>query len=231
MPSLSLDFLAGLAHELRTPLGAIGGYAELMELGVHGPVTPAQVDGLRRIRRNQELMVSLIGAFMTYAEAVTGGTELNARSVELFPALEKAVDEIAARAHEKAIHVVIERPTVAETVVVSADAEALDTVIAELLLDAVESTPPKGEVHVAVEAGSGSVTLRVMSTGDPIPDGSHEAVFIPFDREGKGNRISASPHALSLPIARALARAMGGDVLASPNPLMRSLALELRRLH
>ena len=229
MAALTLDFLAGLAHELRTPLGAIGGYAELMELGVHGPVTAAQTDGLQRIRKNQQLMVSLISAFMAYAEVAEGEVALEREPVGVAGAIQVAIDDVATRAHERSIDIVVERGASAEDLVVLGDAEAVETILSELLLDAVESSSTNGEVRVSASTSADSVLLEVSSTGDMIPPSAVELAFVPFDRIGKGNRVSAAPHALSLPRARALARAMGGEVAVVPGSFLRSLSIVLPR--
>lgn len=225
--SLPIEFLAGLAHELRTPLSAIGGYAELMELGVHGPVTPAQVDGLQRIRRNQGLMVSLISAFMTYAEVATGSAILRPESVRLREVVAGALNEVAPRAHARSVRLGAVDLSSMDGLLVRADPDALRTLIDELLLDAVESSTAESDVYVEPERTPETVRLRVVSSGDAIASEAAEAVFMPFDRAGKGSRVSASPHALSLPTARAIARAFGGDVVAVPSPLTRSLVLTL----
>lgn len=229
MAALTLDFLAGLAHELRTPLGAIGGYAELMELGVHGPVTAAQTDGLQRIRKNQQLMVALINAFMAYAEAAEGEVALEREPVAVADAIRVAVEDVEARAHEKSIDIVVERGASGADLIVLGDAEAVETILSELLLDAVESSTANGEVRLTASASADSVTLEMSSTGDMIPPSSVELAFVPFDRTGKGNRVSAAPHALSLPHARALARAMGGEVGVVPGSFLRSFSIVLPR--
>ncbi len=54
------EFLAMMSHELRTPLNAIAGYAELMELGISGPVSDTQRDQLGRIRRSQRHLLGII---------------------------------------------------------------------------------------------------------------------------------------------------------------------------
>ena len=87
----TLSVLEGLAHELRTPLGAIGGYAELLRLGMHGPVTTAQAEVLARITRNQDIMVGIITDFMAYAE-------LDAGAVRLVPTLAVMSDIVRATA-------------------------------------------------------------------------------------------------------------------------------------
>jgi len=53
------EFLAMISHDLRTPLNAIGGYCDLLELGIHGPVTDAQKDMLTRIKAAEKHLESL----------------------------------------------------------------------------------------------------------------------------------------------------------------------------
>ncbi len=65
---LTLDELSTFAHDLRTPLAAIGGFVQLLEIGAHGSVTAAQSAALERIRVNQEKAVALITEFMENAE-------------------------------------------------------------------------------------------------------------------------------------------------------------------
>jgi hypothetical protein len=60
------QFLVALGHEFHTALNSVGGHAELVALGVHGPVTPKQVDALRRIQRNQRHLVGLVTAVLQH---------------------------------------------------------------------------------------------------------------------------------------------------------------------
>lgn len=227
MTPLTLDLLAGMAHELRTPLGAIGGYAELLELGVHGPVTPAQVDGLRRIRNNQQLMVSLLSAFMSYAEAAAGTTPLEPAPLSLHELLLDAVNRVSPRAAERRVAVIAPVDSDGAGITVRADRSALETVLGELMLDAIESAASDGIVRLAVRASDGVASVQWSTPNEPISEAAAGAVFDPFSRAAKSNRPSASRHALSLPHARLLARAMAGDVHASPHATDRLVTLEL----
>ncbi|MBV9108035.1 MAG: response regulator, partial [Gemmatimonadetes bacterium] len=70
------EFLARMSHDLRTPLNAIGGYVELVEMGIHGPVTPAQAEALHRVRRAQQHLLTLINDILSFARLEAGQVRL-----------------------------------------------------------------------------------------------------------------------------------------------------------
>src|SRR6185503_12938752 len=77
------DFLAMMSHELRTPLNAIAGYAELMEMGIHGPVTDAQRDALNRIARSQAHLLTLINDVLNFARIDAGQLQYAVQDVRM----------------------------------------------------------------------------------------------------------------------------------------------------
>jgi two-component system CheB/CheR fusion protein len=66
------DFLANMSHDLRTPLNAISGYTQLLELGIHGPVTDAQRTDFARIERNARHLLSLINDILNFVKLEGG---------------------------------------------------------------------------------------------------------------------------------------------------------------
>src|SRR5690606_24826467 len=77
------EFLATMSHELRTPLNAIFGYADLLDMGLHGPVTPAQREALERIKRNQRALLVLVNDVLNFAKLEAGKVELTMADVSV----------------------------------------------------------------------------------------------------------------------------------------------------
>ena len=77
------EFLTTLSHELRTPLNAIAGYAQLLEMGVRGPVTLQQAEDLRRILRSERHLLGLINELLDFSRLKRGDVSLQLAVVEL----------------------------------------------------------------------------------------------------------------------------------------------------
>ncbi len=209
------QFLANMSHELRTPLNAIGGHVQLIELGIHGPVTASQTEALDRVQRAQRHLLALINDVLDFSKVEAGRVEYDMRRVVLREVLADVglliEPQLAAKGHAYEVRL----PD--EGVRVLADREKLRQVLVNLLANAVKFTPPGGIVGVSVAARAetpGLVYLRISDTGTGIAPDQLEAVFDPFVQAHAGLTRPHEGTGLGLAISRAFARGMGGELRA-----------------
>lgn len=195
-----------MAHELRTPLAAIGGYAELLEHGMHGPVTDGQTDALRRIKRNQQLMVQLIATIMDFAEVSTGSASIASQPVPLGPVIDEVKASLRSQLEDRDLIVVW--PSVDGEGVVG-DPRRVAQALRLLIEDAVHVAPAGSTVQLEIDRDAATTAIRVASDGPPIAPEDAPAAFRPFDRNGRAARGGQD---LALPLASLVARAMSGSV-------------------
>jgi signal transduction histidine kinase len=207
------EFLATMSHELRTPLNAIGGYVQLIELGVHGPVTDEQRTVLARIDRSQRHLLGLINDILNLSKIEAGRVEYVITDVPLSDALTDikpmVEPQIAAKSLTYEVRGADRMP------VVRADREKLEQVLVNLLSNATKFTDRGGRVWV--EAGDRKdaprkVFLRVSDTGHGIPEDKLETIFEPFTQVDASHSRAGQGIGLGLTISRDLARGMGGDL-------------------
>ena len=203
-------FLATMSHELRTPLNAIGGYGQLIEMGIHGPVTPAQTDALAKIRRNQVHLLGLINDILNFAKIEAGQVTYDITAVpvdETLASLEALVEpQLSARGLRYTFRHGDAR------VLARADRERMEQVVLNLLTNAIKFTAPGGAVTLAWDADDEDVRVRVADTGLGIPADKQRAIFEPFVQVDPTLTRSSEGTGLGLSISRDLARAMGGDL-------------------
>jgi PAS domain S-box-containing protein len=204
------QFLATMSHELRTPLNAIGGYTELLQMELRGPLTPGQREDLTRIQRSQRHLLGLINDLLSFARIETGHIELSVEPVlveDVLLVVEALVEpQIAAKSLTYA------RDGGAANVTCLADADKFQQVLTNLVSNAVKFTPSGGEVRLSWEAAPEQVHIRVRDSGPGIPASKHEAIFEPFVQLGGSLTRLTEGAGLGLAISRELSRAMGGDV-------------------
>jgi signal transduction histidine kinase len=204
-------FLAMMSHELRTPLNAIGGYADLMELGIRGPVTPAQVEDLGRIRRNQQHLLAIINDILNLARIEAGGVVVELRDVRMLDVLGGIDALIGPQVAAKGLR--YETGACPPDLRVRADREKLQQVMLNLISNAVRFTDAGGTVAVSCEAGEELVRLRVRDSGIGIPADKLESIFHPFVQVDSGLTRRTGGTGLGLSISRELTAAMGGRIL------------------
>jgi PAS domain S-box-containing protein len=207
-----MEFLAMMSHELRTPLNAIAGYAELLAIGLRGPLTEAQLADVLAIHRNERHLLSLIEEVLTFAKLDAGRIRLEPEDVRVSAALASMSDLIAPQMEQKQLEYRLEPcdPSLA----VFADVEKLQQIVLNLLSNAVKFTSSGGQIRISAAAPSTNlVEIRVRDTGIGIPADKLESIFEPFVQLNGGLTRTQQGTGLGLAISRDLARAMHGDLV------------------
>jgi two-component system, OmpR family, sensor kinase len=204
-------FLADASHELRTPLTSIRGYAEAFRLGpARDPERLEQA--MSRIEEEAGRMGVLVDDLLTLA-----------RLDELPEPVREAIDltEVAAQAREDALTAAPARriELVAEgEVPVTGDGDQLRRVVANLLRNAIQHTPPGTPIEVTVSRSNGEARLAVRDHGDGLPDGAAAHVFERFWRGERSRGRDGGGAGLGLAIVAAIVQAHGGRAGARDAP-------------
>jgi len=203
------QFLATMSHELRTPLNAILGYVDLLEFGVHGPLTELQREDLVRIRRSEETLHRLIEDVLSFAKLESGKVEYRYEMVALDEVLGTLDGFIAPRLAQKNLEYHFD-PTHA-SVTVSIDRDKVEQIMLNLLSNAVKFTD-KGRIEVRCAVQDSTFRIVVKDTGRGIEPTLWDTIFEPFMQGDRTLTRLAEGTGLGLSISRQLARAMGGDI-------------------
>jgi len=204
------EFLARMSHDLRTPLNAIGGYAELVEMGIHGPVTAAQLEVMSRIRRAQQHLLTLINDILSFARLEAGQVRLELEDVQVPHILMELRPLVEPQAQAGGLTLEVSRGS--PDVAVRADRDRVIQILLNLVGNAVKFTPPGGSVAITCAAAPAVVSLRVRDTGPGIPPERLAEIFDPFVQVGRSSAERRQGVGLGLAISRELARMMEGEL-------------------
>ena len=208
------DFLATMSHELRTPLNAIFGYADLLDLGIHGPLTDAQRHALDRIKRNQRSLLALINDVLNFAKLEAGKLELAISAISVRAILAELDGVIGPQIAGKGLGYSFEGPS--EDLEVLGEPERVEQILLNLVTNAVKFTDEGGSITISTAADADAVSIRVRDSGVGIPRERLESVFDPFVQLHRASPVTeVKGVGLGLAISRNLALAMGGQLTAT----------------
>jgi signal transduction histidine kinase len=210
------DFLAVMSHELRTPLNAIGGYVQLLELGVHGPLTAAQLEALARVSRSHQRLLSLINDVLNFAKLDAGQVRYDLRTVPVDEALDALEPLVAPQVRARNLQYLHAPSPV--PLAVHADNDRLQQIVLNLLSNAIKFTRDGGTIAVDCEAAGDMVRIHVRDSGVGIAPDRARAIFEPFVQIDQSPKRPHEGVGLGLSISRDLARGMGGDLTVTSEP-------------
>ncbi len=205
------EFLAVMSHELRTPLNSIGGYVDLLEMELRGPITDAQKSDLRRIKRSQRHLLGIINDILNFTRLEATEVKFDIIDVPIRALIADLDDVVSSLARAKSLLYECDSP--AGGVYARTDPDKLRQIMINLLSNAVKFTPEGGRVRVSCTLNERSVSIHVEDNGAGIPWDKHDAVFEPFVQLERGLTRTTEGTGLGLAISRGLARGMGGDIL------------------
>jgi signal transduction histidine kinase/FixJ family two-component response regulator len=201
-------YVVGLSHELRSPLNAISGYAQLLEQDATLQIKPR--DQVRVVRRSADHLSGLIDGILDISKIEAGRLYLSRDEVRLSDFLDQLIGMFRLQAAAKGIDFVFKRPAVLP-LVVHADEKRLRQILINLLSNAIKFTQA-GSVQFVVHYRSPVAEFEVIDTGPGIQPNDFERIFAPFERGALGVAQPQTGTGLGLTISRLLAGVMGGDI-------------------
>jgi two-component system, OmpR family, phosphate regulon sensor histidine kinase PhoR len=212
LENLRREFVANVSHELRTPVSVIRATAETLADGAleAGPdVAGGFVDA---ILRNSERLTRLISDLLDISRIDSGNYRTEITEVEVHEAIARATQSVKDGHDEHRISVLCD-----PSVVVLADAFALEHVLINLLENAVKYTPSGSHVQVRVRESAERVVVEVADDGPGIEARHRPRVFERFYRVDAGRSREKGGTGLGLSIVKNLVQSMQGTVGVKPN--------------
>jgi len=214
------EFLATMSHEMRTPLNAVLGYVEILDLELPGTLNPAQHQYLERVRGASSRLLKLISDVLDLAKLDAGRLVLARERIDAASAIEEAVRAAEPIAAERDVRITVRSEGAPELI---ADRRRVVQIIEQLVSNAVRFSKRGGEVLVegtrflpadssAASGASCWCAIRVEDAGVGIGEGDLDAIFQPFTQLDASLARAEEGSGLGLTIVRRLARLMGGDL-------------------
>lgn len=193
---LRQEFTANVSHELKTPLTAISGYAELIGNGMTGKEDTIRFSN--EIHSNANRLLSLINNIIKLSELDEADHQMEMERIDLYKLAENCVQMMQVTAEKQGIRLTLQ----GESAMAMANKGLMDEVFYNLCSNAIRYNKPGGSVTVTVGTKDERPFLSVADTGIGIPKECQERVFERFYRVDKSRSKSTGGTGLGLAIVK-----------------------------
>jgi signal transduction histidine kinase len=212
-----------VTHDLKNPLGAAYGYAELLEDNMVGPVSTEQREMLGRIKGLVTLSVTTVNDLLELYRDGSDGLQLQRVPTEVESLARVVAADFMAEAQQAQLDLAFDPDIVLESdepraagnssTLASTDPARVRQILGNLVSNAIKYTPAGGRVRLSIRGPSKNdprIAIDVRDTGPGIPAPFQERIFEEFFRLPESEGIAGS--GVGLAISRRFARLLGGDI-------------------
>jgi PAS domain S-box-containing protein len=205
--------LANISHDMRTPLGAILGYAEMLQGGVFGPFNEEQLDKLQRITQSTNHLTEFVNNLLAQSELEAGELALQSQSISLEILVQEIGSATEILAGQKGLTFNWEIGPQMPAVVLG-DQYWLRRILSNLISNAIKFTD-EGSIQLSIDRVDEEFwTLKVCDTGQGIPLEDQAKIFEPFQQGSREGHASGGS-GLGLAIVKDVTELMGGRISLS----------------
>ena len=209
---MKTQLLANVSHDMRTPLGAILGYTEMLDTGVFSPLNAEQAEATRAIASSSQRLLDFVNNLLSQAQIDTGKIILNKslfKPQKLFDGL--GGEFSLARTQGLTVETTIDQNLPEK---IRGDSYWLGQVLHNLVSNAIKFTPREGKIDISLFKDSETTwALEVSDNGKGIPPKAQSYIFESFRQvDGSPTRESHTGSGLGLSIVNHLARLMQGEI-------------------
>ncbi len=206
--------LSDIAHDLRTPITTISGYAQALRDNVVQDDKKRQ-EYLQAIENKSKRMSDLINLLFEYVKLDSDGFSLDREEVDLSELLRENAALIYQDMEEAGMDFEVDIPE--EKHMINADKMQMSRVITNLMVNAIRHNKPGTKILLSMTERLGLVTVRVADTGSPIAEDIRETLFEPFSK-GDKSRSDGKGSGLGLSIAKKVIDMHGYDLSLEDGP-------------
>lgn len=206
------QFVATVSHELRGPLSVISGWVDVLTVDNRDQGGAVPTRALAAIRRGVNAQKRLISELLDHSRLVMGKIVLERTTIDLVAIVETTLVGVRAAAEAKDIQISFEHES--PTSFMRGDADRMQQLVWNLILNAIKFTPPNGRVHISIGRALNQVELTVTDTGIGISAEFLPHVFERFRQAESSSSRSAHGLGLGLKLVRGLVELHGGTVHA-----------------
>ena len=209
-------FLGVAAHDLRSPITLIKGYADLFEDGALGALAPGQKRSIQIIQKHCDKMIAMVRDLLDVSAIEAGHLAMERQEIDLAAYLKESAQDSALLAQAKSIEFALEIPE--DLPKVSIDPNRIDQVINNLVSNAIKFSMPKTRIVLRAVLLEGAVAISVADQGQGIPREEISKMFQYFGRTSILPTAGEKSTGLGLAIAKRMVEAHGGKIKGESQP-------------